>query len=392
MISDINKLKDKIIYGDSLEILKKLPSESIDCVVTSPPYWNLRDYSTARWIEGDPNCDHVKNSKATKVFGNPEFNKGRPSREETKTADYYYKDVCEKCGAIKEDKQLGQEQTIQEYIDNLCNIFDEVKRVLKKRGTCWVNLGDTYSSISGGMSKGYYGKNPALGDVVKQPKTELPDKCLCQIPSRFAIEMTNRGWTLRNEIVWQKSNQMPQSVKDRFTVDFEKVFFFVKNRNYHFNQILEEATGYDGRKDLDYHGGNKDIALGKHKRWRKYGEVKDGVAGTGLRVHKGFVNHSGYSNIENPFVRNKRCVWTIPTKSFKEAHFATYPEALIEPMIQAGCPEEGIVLDPFMGSGTTGLVAKKQNKYYIGIDLNPEYIKIAKKRIKSYVINNNKLF
>lgn len=291
-----------IIQGDCLAVLKTLPDESVDCVVTSPPYWALRDYG---------------------VVG-----------------------------------QLGLEETPQKYVKNLCSVFDEVKRVLKKEGTCFVNIGDTY--YGGGRNRCNH--NPKvksksvrglvdLGDTVPGPKGQ--SKAMAQIPSRFAIVMADHGWILRNEIIWHKPNCMPASVKDRFTNDFEKVFFFVKSKSYYFKQQFD-AANYDGRKDTKYKGGPKDMAGGAHERW----QIVDGKR-----------------------MKNKRSVWSIPTKPLKEAHFATYPEALIEPMIDAGCPAGGIVLDPFFGAGTTGLVAKKQNKNYIGIELNTAYIEIAERRL-----------
>ena len=326
---------NKIYHGDCLEVLKTLPSESVDCVVTSPPYWALRDYG---------------------VTG-----------------------------------QIGLEPKYQEYILKLCNIFDEVKRVLKKEGTCWVNIGDTYMGNSSYYKKGRQGfgndkirminkkqwqdpKYLSAGDSRLRARehiasNEIREKSLCQIPSRFAIEMINRGWILRNEIIWHKPNCMPSSVKDRFTVDFEKVFFFVKNKKYYFEQQLEKSIWAEIDKRA-VTGGITKSGKSISENGRQYQISKSGS----FRKDK---------------MRNVRSVWTINTKGLKEAHFATYPEALIEPMIRAGCPSSGIVLDPFFGAGTTGLVARKQDKNYIGIELNEEYIKIAEARINSVP---NKLF
>jgi DNA modification methylase len=290
----------RIIQGDSLEVLKTLPDESVDCVITSPPYWALRDYG------------------------------------------------CE--------GQLGLEPTFQEYIDKLCNIFDEAKRVLKKEGTCWVNIGDTYMNNSSYSVAGRQGFNNDKSGMIYKKDKDVLEKSLCQIPSRFAIEMTNRGWILRNEIIWHKPNCMPSSVEDRFTVDFEKVFFFVKSKKYYFEQILEPYESEPSESDRN-----------RNKAGEKYN-------GTGL-----------FSEGERDYYckggRNKRTVWSITTKGFSEAHFATYPEALVEPMIKSGCPLGGIVLDPFSGSGTTGRVAIDNGREYIGIELNPEYIKIQEKRL-----------
>lgn len=310
---------NKIYQGDCLEVLKTFPDNSIDCVVTSPPYWALRDYGS--------------------------------------------------------DGQLGLENTFQEYIKKLCDIFDEVKRVLKKDGTCWVNIGDTYgnsgkgaggasakSTLNGGKGLKETDKLRIMGkeswSFEKKPNIDdkYYSKCLCQIPSRFAIEMCNRGWILRNEIIWHKPNAMPNSVKDRFTVDFEKIFFFVKNKKYFFNQQLEPV---------------KESTINRNKYTR-----------IPKKESKNYSKINGLGSMEfGKLERNKRTVWSITTNSYNGAHFATYPLNLIETPIKSGCPENGIVLDPFMGSGTTALVAIKQNKNYIGIELNINYIKMANDRI-----------
>ena len=293
----------KLIQGDCLEELKKLDSESVNCCVTSPPYWALRDYG----VEG----------------------------------------------------QLGLEPTFQEYITKLCDIFDEVKRVLRKDGTCWVNLGDTYGGTgSGQKDTGKHGYTPETMATTKdKPQSKLQGKSLIQIPARFSIEMCNRGWILRNEIIWHKPNCMPSSVKDRFTVDFEKIFFFVKSKKYWFETQREghTSTRWGGTNESDCKQGDYSMATK-----------------AGRRSHK---------NDYHPDGRNKRTVWKINTKPFKGAHFAVFPEDLIETPIKAGCPKGGVVIDIFSGAGTTGVVAKKQGKDFIGIELNEEYYKIAEKRI-----------
>ena len=310
----MQKINDKIIQGDALEVLKSLSSENIDCVVTSPPYFQLRDYG----VKG----------------------------------------------------QQGLEKTPEEYIENLCKVFDSVKRVMKKTGTLFVNLGDTY--YGGGRNKN--NKNPKiksktvrglvnLGDTVPGPKGQA--KSLAQIPSRFAIAMTDRGWILRNEIVWQKPNAMPSSATDRFTVDFEKIFFFVRSTRYYFSQQLEafRSNKYDRAR----------MARGRtvygNGKWAK-------ESGGAIKTQRAFV--AGNAN-----GRNKRCVWSINTKPLVTDghHYATYPESLVETLILAGSPPGGVVLDPFVGSGTTAVVAKKLGRHCIGIELKPEYIAMAEKRI-----------
>jgi len=270
--------------------------------------------------------------------------------------------------------QLGLEKNFQEYITKLCNIFDEVRRVLKNTGTCWVNLGDTY----GGSNCGYGQTKQSSGfqNVTKQTyyptskmkplATGIMEKCLLQIPFRFAIEMVNRGWILRNTIIWWKPNCMPSSAKDRFTVDFEYVFFFVKNKQYWFEtqyEPLQESSlsrakynSYSLKTDKGIHGG-----MNLKNQLKVFEKIKNG-------------------EIQG---RNKRCVWRISTRPFKGSHFAVFPEDLVKTPIKAGCPKDGLVLDPFMGSGTTAVVAKSLGRNYVGIELNPKYIKMAEKRINA---------
>jgi DNA modification methylase len=324
-----NYRKDEIIHGDALEVLKTLPDKSIDMCMTSPPYWALRDYGV--------------------------------------------------------DGQLGLEKTFGEYINNLCDIFDEVKKVLRDEGTCWVNLGDCYAGNMGkksGWTDNKLGfereeaieKGVCLTNKIRI-EHQLPQKCLVGIPMRFAIEMINRGWILRNTIIWHKPNCMPSSVKDRFTVNFEYIFFFVKNKKYWFK------TQYEPQKTDEY---KTTATIKEYKGNYKGGEITSNEKGKSPLAHykngeyvNGFYNSNGLG-------RNKRAVWTITTKPFKEAHFATYPEKLCEVPIKAGCPKGGIVLDPFFGAGTTGLVAKQQGRNYLGIELNPKYIEIAQARINKH--------
>lgn len=354
-----------IIVGEALEELKKLPDESIDCVVTSPPYWGLRAYGTnpAIW-DGDPACKHDWSSQERRLHGGTVTTakvgsvKSGAAKTDWTTTDHF----CNKCGAWK--GELGLEPDFRMFIKHLCDIFDEVKRVLKKTGTCWVNLGDTY-----GGSGGPGGDHERMGDITaikgKNPNRTLTPKSLVQIPSRFAIEMTDRGWCLRNEVIWYKKNVMPQSVKDRFTVDFEKIFFFTKSKKYYFEQQFErgemtagQSAGSNQRDTGETHGvggGNSGINAAKEKLARELAE-------------------KGYTE------RNKRAVWQINPQPFSEAHFAVYPPKLCETPIKAGSPPGGVVLDPFFGSGTTGLVAEKLGRRWIGIELNDEYAKIARKR------------
>jgi len=317
-----------ILQGDALEKLKELPEESINCVMTSPPYWALRDYGV--------------------------------------------------------DGQLGLEPTFEGYINRLCDIFDQVKRVLRKDGTCWVNLGDSYNNSGWAnretrLDKKLYSKVQGTHSG-RGVQTNYPDKCLAMIPQRFAIEMVNRGWILRNTIIWHKPNCMPSSVKDRFTVDFEYIFFFTKNKKYWFETQRESHLSSSIKRIDAGFNENQDFDYTKRKvKWKK--SLMKGQQAQVRKNHDMHYDGTGYSKEG----RNKRTVWRICPKPFKEAHFAVYPEELCETPIKAGCPKDGIVLDPFFGAGTTGIVALKQKKKFIGIELNPEYVKIAKVRIKPYM-------
>ena len=353
--------KDKILQGHSLEILKTIPDNIIDCCITSPPYWGLRSYSTNFQIwDSEINCKHkwgINNIKKLRTkTGKNSIMKSHNESSCLKTIDEGC--FCQLCGAWK--GELGSEPTFDLFINHLTQIFDEIKRVLKSTGTCFVNLGDTYNGTKQGNTE--TNKNPKLvtNSFKKEKVKNIPNKCLCMIPERFAIQMIDNGWILRNKIIWHKENQMPSSVTDRFTVDFEDIFFFVKQQKYYFEQQLEPYT----------------------EPMNRWGSVK--LEANGVSIWDKGTKQTTYRNKNmrpNEEGRNMRTVWTINTQPNSEAHFATYPELLVEKIIKAGCPENGLCLDPFMGSGTTGLVAKKLNRNYLGIDLNPEYIKIANNRI-----------
>lgn len=293
---------NQIIQGDALEVLKTFLEKSINCVMTSPPYFNQRDYG------------------------------------------------------IKE--QLGLEKTPEDYVNKLCGIFDEVKRVLRDDGTCWVNISDCYGGFQG-KNAGYPDRKQEKADVPQIKRDSKTAKSLLCVPELFLLEMVKRGWLIRNKIIWHKNNVMPSSARDRFTIDYEMLYFFVKKKKYYFEQQFESLA----KSSL------KDPRLDKGRE-EHIGKSASGIYSTNATVIKSIG-------------RNKRTVWNINTKPSKVKHFAIYPEKLIEVPLKAGCPVDGIILDPFFGAGTTGLVALKQNKKFIGIELNPEYIEIAKKRLKS---------
>ena len=267
-----------IIIGNSLEKLKELQSSSVQCIVTSPPYWGLRDYDN--------------------------------------------------------EEQLGQEKTPEEFVSNLADIFEEGKRVLKDDGTAWINIGDTYFGAKGGA---WVGDNSITTEETggeyrikkKAPPKHiyLKTKDLIGVPWKFAIEMQKRGWYLRQDIIWHKPVPMPESVNDRLQKSHEHIFLFSKKKNYYFDAMAIAKPSVDGDRLV---------------------RLQD--------------------------------VWTIPTSNYQGAHFAVFPEKLPELCIKAGTKEGDIVLDPFMGSGTTAYVAQKLSRKWIGIELNPEYVKIIKER------------
>ena len=382
--------------GDCLEILPKLPADSVQAVVTSPPYYSLRDYG----VEG----------------------------------------------------QIGLESTPEAYVEKLVNVFREVRRVLRDDGVLWLNLGDTYAGGKGQNARNDHTleQRKAEGRTIQRRETtistlktlpadnaamlrerRMKPKDLIGIPWMVAFALRDDGWYLRQDIIWAKPNPMPESVTDRCTKSHEYIFLLTKNRDYYydFEAILEPAN-YDGRKATEMQGSKKyhngfaptnenpnTLHIEGHERWsRKIGRTErkcheqnihkdysNGKNGNGEYVGhkmagtnyggdgKGLHGHSGYYDKDgnprfNQFedgtpARNKRSVWYVSTKPYKEAHFATYPAELIEPCILAGSRVGDTILDPFNGSGTTGEVAIKYGRHYIGIEINPEYIKLAERRL-----------
>lgn len=337
----------EIITGDCKSILPTLPGGSVQTVITSPPYFGLRDYGTATWVGGDPNCEHGT------VFENGKS--------------------CALCDAVIEDLQVGLEKTPDAYVANLVDVMRETWRVLRDDGTLWLNLGDSYFSNTKGTG-GNSGKQVSnAGSRYKKRNFErngMKQKDLIGIPWRVALALQADGWYLRSDIIWSKRNPMPESVADRPTKSHEYIFLLTKSPIYYYDaEAIKEPAAYDGRKDEMHKGGVKNydgvmpdgnpqsFAQNAHPRWKK--------DGNGNRV------------------RNKRTVWETSTKSFKGAHFATFPPALIEPCVLAGSRAGDVVLDPFSGAGTTGLVALRHGRQYLGIELNPKYVELTESRYQS---------
>jgi DNA modification methylase len=363
----------KVFVGDNRETLKSLADGSVQCVVTSPPYWGLRDYGTATWVGGDENCDHVKDASKTKKFGNPVFNENRPSREQTKTNGFYFDGECGFCGALKQDDQIGLELTPDEYVEQLCKVFDEVWRVLADDGTLWLNLGDSYASFRDGKATPDSTRGDSLGTLVPKgsannrvssafANTSIKHKDLVGIPWRVAFALQSRGWYLRQDIIWAKPNPMPESVTDRCTKSHEYIFLLSKSPSYYFDHLAIREPAVTSNVEGVRFGGNK------------YGDSTDPMHAT----------KSGNVYVEDG-LRNKRDVWTVTTSRYADAHFATYNPDLIRPCILAGTKEGDLVLDPFSGSGTTGEVAMQAGRNYVGLELNPEYAQLSLKRISDAV-------
>jgi len=313
----------KIIQGECKEVLRTLPDKTFNTCVTSPPYWGLRDY--------------------------------------------------------EEDKQLGLEETPEKYVANLVEVFKEVRRVLRDDGTVWLNLGDSYCSS---RPMGSSGNSDKVGDAYKKHTESfdfgrtgktlkvgsnkhrvrgkvakgLKPKDLVGIPWRVAFALQEDGWYLRQDIIWNKPNPMPESVQDRCTKSHEYIFLLSKKDKYYYdNESIKEDCLEENKKDLNER--------------MTYEEFH-------------------YDEVVTTDKKNKRSVWTVSTKSYKEAHFATYPTDLIEPCILAGCPKDGNVLDPFGGAGTTGLVSDRLGRNATLIELNKSYADIIEKRLR----NDNSLF
>ena len=400
---------NKVYLGNSLEVIKTFPDESVDCVVTSPPYYGLRDYGTGTWVGGDPNCPHYRTTKVSELTAT-----GHKRMQDMGEAvgDAIYKSVCPICGAVRKDEQIGLEETPEAYIERLVSLFREIRRVLKKEGTCWVNLGDSYNSSPSGNSAENiethrdsisYKKVKKGEDRSQQRKAGLvkglKPKDLIGIPWMFAFAMRADGWYLRQDIIWHKPNPMPEAVTDRCTKSHEYIFLFSKSQKYYFDYeaIMEEAvTQVDPRigKRVEYDGmrkgqegtGNRAFVSLKVRYGNGTKAERTHEQGYAQKENGGHRDNSGGFDSEmvikdGMVVRNKRDVWSVQVRPNKEAHFATYPQMLIQPCILAGSPQGGVVLDPFMGSGTTGIVARKLGRKYVGIELNPEYQKMAERRI-----------
>lgn len=329
---------NKIHQGDCLAVLKTLPDNCVNCCVTSPPYFGLRDYGT--------------------------------------------------------QGQIGVEKTPEEFIGKMVLVFDEVRRVLKSEGTLWLNLGDSYSGSGKGIgdTTGNKWKKQASNKGTREGKfvrtnTGLKPKDLIGIPWMVAFALRASGWYLRQDIIWAKAyssidenfgSVMPESVKDRFVKSHEQLFLFSKSSKYYFDlDSIKKRIKNSSVKRLNQ---NIEAQEGSHRVPGKTNGTMKAVVGKMVRDGTNIVGHSG--DIQTGLTANKRSVWFHLPSNLSEAHFATFPEELIVDCIKASTPPNGVVLDPFMGAGTTALVARKLNRNFIGIELNPKYIEIAERRLE----------
>ena len=274
------------------------------------------------------------------------------------------------------DGQIGAETSPAEFVAALAAVFREARRVLADDGTLWLNLGDSYQS-SGGMEG--VGPNAKVGSTKRQatgrtrPRSGLPSKNLLGIPWRVAFALQDDGWILRNDIIWHKSNAMPESVTDRLSTRHEHLFLFSKSQRYWFDLDAVREPILKGAAGSEFHTGK----TGEHQLGRASSRPRtQRRAGEPANIGTGLTPHSGYRGTHQSG-RNPGDVWSIPTIPFPGAHFATFPPALPERAIQAGCKPGGTVLDPFSGSGTTGLAAAKHGHKYVGVDLNHEYLDLS---------------
>lgn len=312
---------NKIYQGNCLDVLKTLPDRFVNTVITSPPYFGLRDYGV--------------------------------------------------------DGQLGLEETPEIYVKKLVEIFREIRRTLRDDGTVWLNLGDSYWTKRSNNGLGYIGNTGKSKDYMLRSGNKdhsfLKSKDMIGIPWRVAFALQEDGWYLRSDIIWNKPNIMPQSVTDRPTKSHEYIFLLSKSKNYYYDhEAIKEDSVY---KEYSPVRGSDGASGPPQSRIRKSADK-----GTFTGKH----GDEAFRAVRNK--RNKRTVWTVTTKPVKEAHFATYPVDLIEPCVIAGCPVDGIVMDPFIGSGTTAVAAIKHDRNYIGIDLNPDYIEISDRRLNEVQI------
>jgi DNA modification methylase len=367
-------IRNKVYQGHVLDVLKDFPDNYFNCSISSPPYWVLRLYQGLEpqiWDEGVPHyCEHewVQYERPKQRGNRGVSGWERPSRTpEVMAGDTpMLSSFCRKCDAWLGD--LGNEPFIHMYVKHIADIYDEVKRVLREDGVCWLNLGDTYYGSGGGQKftgkQSHIPREQSVFDSATKPNLnrELPRKCMADIPHRVIIELVNRGWLHRATVIWHKPNVLPESVTDRPTIDYEYLFMLTKNPKYYYEQQLERC---------------KEDTI---KRYGKTGAPK--------------VGGDKYTSLETPYslkysgkpvnprpMRNQRSVWTIPVARDGLAHYATFPMELIISPIRSSCPEKGVILDPFIGTGTIAVLARALNRDWVGIELSEKYVEMTYRRL-----------
>lgn len=327
-----------ILQGDCREVIKTLPKASVHCCVTSPPYWGLRDYG----VEG----------------------------------------------------QIGLEESPQAWVEKMVEVFNEVWRVLRDDGTLWLNLGDTYNGYMANqratsISAASQSARPVFKAGHGRRTETLRAKDLLGMPWRAAFALQADGWILRSDIIWHKPNPMPESVTDRPTKAHEYIFLLSKSERYHYDADAIKESCMSNRPDMAINGIRTGLAYlqqtpvsSNHQEYNGKHRKADAQAASRRLLKSAAEARQNGAEHDSPFGadRNKRSVWTVNTAAFPEAHFATYPPDLIKPCILAGCPVGGTVLDPFGGSGTTGMVALELGRKAVLIELNPDYVKLAEQR------------
>jgi site-specific DNA-methyltransferase (cytosine-N4-specific) len=405
----------ELLTGDALELLRQADDRQVRCCVTSPPYYGLRDYLTGSWEGGDSTCKHRFANPQRTSANDGTFADERGTQKKVESLRPMLQQ-CRWCGARRVDTQIGLESSVELYVQRLVEVFREVRRVLTDDGTLWLNIGDSYntrpvqgtrgqatkqsSTLSGGV--GNEGGSELLGQLRgdRDPKQRtgliragyrpnrggeaqgLKHKDLIGVPWRLAFALQADGWWLRDDIIWEKPNPLPESVRDRPTRAHEYLFLLSKSQNYFYDYeaIKEPVTG-----------NAKPRGKGVHPKAGKNEAEGTAAATRGSRHHRpdGFnarwnvrANSSFCASVTQLVeTRNRRDVWRIASEPYKGAHYAVMPTRLVEPCVLAGSAPGDLVLDPFYGSGTVGAVSLRHGRSFVGIDLDPKNVALAEARI-----------
>ncbi|MEU1606027.1 DNA-methyltransferase [Micromonospora matsumotoense] len=358
----------ELYLGDARQVLAAMPDGSVDAIVTSPPFWSLRDYGTGAWHGGTPACPHPL-----------------PAGQRRDGTS------CRQCGATWADPQYGLEPAVGEYVDRLVRVFDEATRVLNPAGTLWLNLGDSYT---GGARRAHDTRGGITGTPVMSAL--LPAKNLIGVPWRTAFALQARGWWLRNAVIWSKTNPMPESVTDRLSTGYELLFLLTRSHSYYFDldpiriPLVRPEAAY-GTRIIGGAGKGRTGGIGATARRRSatgYGAGKYGAEEVQVepRAGRGNLVPFGHAHTAaHPKGRNPGDVWRIATRPYRGSHVAPFPIDLPLRAIAAGCPPDGIVLDPFSGAGTTGLAALQLGRRYVGVDISATFHDEAMARLVPYL-------